>query len=723
MKTFFTRLGWSLGVAVLCSLSAYGQAITEWDRSYGGDGTDLLRSISMTPDGGYLLGGHSTSDASRDKSEDSHGEEGKEDYWVVKIDADGNKEWDRTIGGNSIDYLRSAIALEDGGYLLAGNSFSGVSGDKTEPIRQDSDYWAVRVDAAGSILWDRSFGSIGFNALRDAVATDDGGFLLAGLAAGSGGDRSGPPSQNWDYWVVKIDADGNKEWDRAIIGSATDYPQAVTKGADGGFLIGGFSASEAGFDKTEAPKGYTEHTMPNGETISLPNNDYWVVKLDSNGNIMWDRTIGGELNEHLNAIEATADGGFLLGGYSNSNASADKTEDRKGELSWHNDYWIVKIDAEGAIEWDKTIGGSESETLVDLQSAAGGGYVLAGNSTSPASGDKTAAPEEGQRIWLVWVDEAGNIEQDQALGSGGAFLSSIVSPSDHHYLVGGTIPENQSDPYPLYDFYVQKIVNVVHPGETTPPAPTAGHLIGGGRIHSPAGAFPSDPLATGRAIFAFKAQHKTGAEAARGSVVFTFSEARLSFFSRNIDWLSVDENRAFIRGSGKIGRDEGYQFLISVVDQGQGRQAAKDRFRMIIWDEADNIVYDNQPGAAPYEVAEQAIQSGNILIHQQQEKTALVYGRERYQQLPAEALEGLSIYPTQLSHEGLWLEFPPFLENSHLQLVIYDMQGRKMATKSIETGTDGSKQHWKPAHENWASGIYLLKIQSPELKHQLKLIK
>ena len=716
MKTFFTRLGWALGVAVLCSLSAYGQVRVEWDNIYGGDRTDLLQSISVTPDGGYLLGGYSTSDASRDKSEDSRG---AEDYWVVKIDAEGNKEWDRTIGGNGNDYLSTAIALEDGGYLLAGNSFSGVSGEKTEPVKQDSDYWAVRVDAAGNILWDKSFGSIGFNALREAVATDDGGFLLAGTAAGSGGDRSGPMSQNWDYWVVKVDADGNKEWDRAVIGSDTDYLQAVVMGTDGGFLIGGFSASAAAYDKTEGPKGYTVYELPTGEIDSLPILDYWVVKLDRNGNILWDRTIGSKQDDYLFAIEAAPDGGFLLGGYSNGNASADKTEDRRGDLVWNTDYWIVKVDAEGTIEWDKTIGGSGSDRLVDIQSTAGGGFVLGGNSDSPASGDKTAAPEEGQRMWLVWVNEEGTIEQDVALGKDGAFLSTIASSSDHHYLIGGSMPENQTDRYPMYDFYVQKIVHEVE----TPPVPTAGHITGGGWFHSPPGAYAADPFAAGKAAFAFNAQHRAGEAAAWGNVAFILPEARLRFFSQSIDWLSVDENQAFIRGSGRIDREEGYQFLLSVVDQGYGQQAQKDLFRLIIWDEEEHIIYDNQPGAARYAVAEQAIQSGSIIIHEQKGKSSPVVGRKLPQTSPALDYKDFRIYPTQLSSEGLWLEFPPLEENRQLQLVIYDVQGRKMATKTFVAGKEGSKQHWMPEHETWASGIYLIKLRNQEVNHQLKLIK
>ena len=720
MKTFFTRLGWALGVAVLCSLSAYGQVRVEWDNIYGGDGTDRLQSISVTPDGGYLLGGYSTSDASRDKTEDSRGEEGREDYWVVKIDAEGNKEWDRTIGGNTIDYLSTAIALEDGGYLLAGNSFSNVSGDKTEPNKSDSDYWVVRVDAAGNILWDRSLGSSGFDAMREAIATPDGGFLLIGFAAGIGGDRSGSISKNFDYWVVKLDADGNKEWDRSVIGSEMDHLQAAAMGTDGGFLIGGYSASAAAYDKTEGPKGYFHYELPTGETDSAANHDYWVVKLDRNGNILWDRTIGSQMDDYLTAIEASPDGGFLLGGYSSGNASADKTEDRQGGTIFISpDYWIVKIDAEGTIEWDKTIGGSGSDHLWDIQSTAGGGYVLGGNSDSPASGDKTAEPEEGQRMWLVWVDEEGNILQDKNLGSAGAVFSSIISPSEHHYLVGGSMPENQTDYYPLYDYYVQKIVHEVE----TSPVPTAGFITGGGWFHSPAGAYAADPFAAGKAVFAFNAQHRAGETAARGNVAFILPEARLRFFSQSIDWLSVDENQAFIRGSGRIGREEGYQFLLSVVDQGYGQQAQKDLFRLIIWDEEEHIIYDNQPGAARYAVAEQAIQSGSIIIHQQKGKSSPVVGRELPQTSPAQDYQDFRIYPTQLSSEGLWLEFPLLEEGRQLQVVIYDVQGRKMATKTFVTGKEGSKQHWMPEHETWASGIYLIKFQDQEMNHQLKLIK
>ncbi len=362
----------------------------EWDKTYGGSDRDEFSALQQTSDGGYILGGASLSESSGEKSEDSRG---GFDYWVIKLDAQGNIEWEKTFGGESSDWLRDIIQTSDGGYLLGGTSSSEVSGEKSEPSRGENDFWVIKLDADGNKEWDHTYGGDKSDLLAQLQQTNDGGFILGGS---SESDISGEKSEpNWgndddfgmgyDYWIVKIDAEGNKEWDKTFGGLLGDYLSDVIQTENGGYLLGGSSGSSIGGDKSEEFRG--------GEF-----GDFWVIKTDSNGNKEWDRTYGGTDSDELSSIQQTSDGGYVLGGVSESDASGEKSEDSKGST----DFWIVKTDAEGNIEWDKTIGGSSGEGLSTIIEVNPGDYVIAGTSSSGVSGDKTE-PNRGVSIdyWIV----------------------------------------------------------------------------------------------------------------------------------------------------------------------------------------------------------------------------------------------------------------------------------------------------------------------------------
>ncbi|WP_202928168.1 hypothetical protein, partial [Cyclobacterium salsum] len=201
------------------------------------------------------------------------------DYWAVKIDGSGNKVWDKTIGGISTDYLQSTTPTPDGGYLLAGSSYSYASGDKTENGKGGFDYWAVKIDGSGNKVWDKTIGGNNSEYLRSTTPTPDGGYLLAGDSYSlASGDKSENSKGGSDFWAVKIDASGNKVWDKTIGGNNNDFLFSTIPTPDGGYLLAGYSGSSASGDKSENSKGY---------------DDYWVVKIDGSGNKVWDKTIGG----------------------------------------------------------------------------------------------------------------------------------------------------------------------------------------------------------------------------------------------------------------------------------------------------------------------------------------------------------------------------------------------------------------------------------------------
>jgi hypothetical protein len=182
--------------------------VGSWDKTFGGTGSDYAHSVVSTSDGGYLLVGYSQSGAGGDKSQNS---QGSYDYWAVKIDANGNKVWDKTFGGNGGDEAQSVVTTSDGGYLLVGYSASGAGGDKSQNSQGYTDYWAVKIDGNGNKVWDKTFGGTSHDYAQSVVSTSDGGYLLVGdSGSGAGGDKTQGNQGSDDYWAVKIDANGNK---------------------------------------------------------------------------------------------------------------------------------------------------------------------------------------------------------------------------------------------------------------------------------------------------------------------------------------------------------------------------------------------------------------------------------------------------------------------------------------------------------------------------------
>ncbi len=418
MKTQLTLLMIALVCSFFISTAQIAPEI-EWQNTIGGVYEDYLYSVQQTADGGYILGGYSNSGISGDKTEAN---QGGSDYWLVKLDGSGNIEWQNTIGGSSDDRLFAVQQTADGGYILGGYSYSGISGDKTEASLGGTDYWVVKLDGSGNIVWQNTIGGSSDDNLKAVQQTADGGYILGGLSfSGISGDKTEASLGVDDCWVVKLDGSGNIEWQNTIGGSDFDGLSSVQQTADGGYILGGESSSDNSGDKTEA---------------SLGGYDYWVVKLDGSGNIEWQNTIGGSYSDILVSVQQTADGGYILGGYSESGISGDKTE---ANLGYYYDYWVVKLDGSGNIEWQNTIGGSDSDELLSVQQTADGGYILGGYSWSYISGDKTEASLAGnQDYWVVKLHGSGNIEWQNTIGgSDPDELLSVQQTADGGCILGG----------------------------------------------------------------------------------------------------------------------------------------------------------------------------------------------------------------------------------------------------------------------------------------------
>ncbi|SMC63143.1 autotransporter outer membrane beta-barrel domain-containing protein [Moheibacter sediminis] len=383
----------------------------------GGSGEDFPTSIQQTSDGGYIVAGRSTSSANGDVTGTNKGEF---DSWIVKFDASGNKVWDKLYGGSGSDGASFIQQTSDGGYIIAGYSTSSANGDVTGTNKGDGDCWIVKLDASGNKIWDKLYGGSAEDSTNSIQQTSDGGYIIAGTSQSSAsGDVSDTSNGNNDYWIVKLDASGNKIWDKLYGGSGIDLASSIQQTTDGGYIIAGTSQSSASGDVTDTSNG---------------NNDYWIVKLDASGNKIWDKLYGGSGNDWANSIQKTTDGGYIVAGYSDSSASGDVSGISKGI----RDYWVLKLDAAGNKSWDKLYGGNSIDDAFSVQQTADGGYIIAGYSLSSASGDVSGTNKGFGDYWIVKLDASGNKVWDKLYGGSFVDqASSIWQTSSGGYIVAG----------------------------------------------------------------------------------------------------------------------------------------------------------------------------------------------------------------------------------------------------------------------------------------------
>lgn len=351
--------------------------------------------------------------------------------------------WEKSYGGRHAEYLMDAVPTADYGFILAGSSLSSKTGNKTSLNEGDLDYWVWKMDERGEMEWQKSFGGSGTDFLQSIKLTVDGGFILAGNSDSPQGKQKKAAGHGLnDFWIIKLDAGGGEQWQQTIGGSGDDVLQSVCQTKDGGFILGGSSSSEKSGDKLS--KGYGGM-------------DYWLVKLNKDGAIEWQKDFGGKYFDELRSIEQTRDNGYILGGYSNSPESGSKLYDNIGI----GDYWVLKLDRKGETEWEKVIGGDGDDQLYAVHQTYDGGYILGGNSNSQANNTKSKGNGKGTDFWIVKLDDAGEMKWQETYDFGTSdILTSIVENKDHTLLLGGyamSEPGTKKDDKGINDFIALKI--------------------------------------------------------------------------------------------------------------------------------------------------------------------------------------------------------------------------------------------------------------------------
>ena len=328
-------------------------------QTLGGSKNDALSSVKKTADGGYIVAGFTQSN---DFDIDSKTNESF-DFLVSKFSFDNTLEWQKTFGGSDDDRAADIVQTLDGGFAVLGYSKSSDINVSENAGAQD--FWLLKISSLGSLLWEKTFGFSGTDFGTALLATKDGGFLITGVldVSSSGGQGNAKSTavnhSGGDYWVIKTDLTGNLEWSRFFGGSFTEIPLGIVETDDHNFIIAGSSDSD-------------DFNISN----NLGTYDFWIIKIAPTGSLIWEKSFGGSEIEEARAITTSSDGNFMVVG--DTRSSDIDVSENKGAA----DVWIVKFSTEGSLIWEKTIGGTSFDTARAIYKTQDNGFLIAGSSRS-----------------------------------------------------------------------------------------------------------------------------------------------------------------------------------------------------------------------------------------------------------------------------------------------------------------------------------------------------
>jgi hypothetical protein len=393
-------------ISVVVSIS-YAQPGVSWQKNYGGSSGETARSLAATPDGGYIMAGHSTS-----SDVDLDGNHGGTDYWVVKVNGAGDIEWQKNLGGSYGEYCFTVINTADGGYAVNGAAYSNDGDIDDNHAFGLGDFWVIKFENNGDIEWERCYGGTSFENGSAIIQTSDGGFAFCGDGGSGDGDMvdSGIISSP-DFWFIKTDANGEIEWQKCFGGASGENPNDLVESDDGGYVIAGQSASWDSGVVTGNHGGY----------------DFWVLKITSTGDVVWQKSLGGSQSDKCQSIAKTLDGGYVLAGSTGSN-DGDVTG-----FQGTYDYWVVKLNGDGEMQWQNSLGGYNDDKAYSVALTSDGGCVVTGFAMED-DGDITGN-HGGHDVWVVKLSSAGELEWQKSVGGTGYEEGySIIQLTDGDYV-------------------------------------------------------------------------------------------------------------------------------------------------------------------------------------------------------------------------------------------------------------------------------------------------
>lgn len=406
--------------------------------SMGGSGVDMAQQMRSTKDKGFIIAGYSSS-----TDANVRGNHGGDDYWIIKLDNEFKKQWQRSLGGSGVDDAQDIQQTPDSGYVVIGSSTSddgNVTNHHNGSIFVNWDYWVVKMDKDGKIQWQKSLGGTGDDFGESVVCTNDKGYVVAGWSNSLDGDVTGNHGGN-DYWVVKLDSTGNIIWQKSLGGSGSDIAFSINNTSANGYVVAGGSASNDG-DVTTNQGDY----------------DFWIVLLNNNGKIVSQKSFGGGSEDIAFSVQQTADNGLVVAGRSASN---------NGDLNNNNgslDEWIIKLRSNLSLQWQHNYGGTNDEEAHAVKQTKDSGYIVAGFSYSQ-NGDVTGNHGEpgNPDAWILKLNSRGQLDWEKCAGGSGAeYDNSILQTKDGGYIsaassnsTDGDVTGNHGD----YDYWIIKLAS------------------------------------------------------------------------------------------------------------------------------------------------------------------------------------------------------------------------------------------------------------------------
>lgn len=342
----------------------------------------------------------------------------KEEQIPIVLDPD----FSIVYGSTALEQARTAARSLDGGYVLGGSikSTSGMAGN--------TDAMVLKLDKQGKMIWQKTFGGSDYDGAYSIASTKDGGYVVTGYTNSNDGDIFGNHG-SVDAWVVKLDKNGNKIWQTILGGSARDFAFSIIETSDGNCIMAG---------QTDSKDGDVNH--------NYGNNDAWLVKLDENGKKLWQKTFGGTNSEGANSIIETPNGEYVVAGWTNSN-DWDVTGYHAGSgmLVGSTDGWMIRINKDGNLLWNKAFGGSNTDVINSVVQGMNNSYTIVGHTKSKFSGD-VGANKGNEDVWAINLDKDGRIIWSKTFGgSNNDIANFIVTTTEGGYILSGLTSSNDGD--------------------------------------------------------------------------------------------------------------------------------------------------------------------------------------------------------------------------------------------------------------------------------------
>ncbi|QIY92072.1 T9SS type A sorting domain-containing protein [Chryseobacterium gallinarum] len=446
MKKFY------MSAFTLCIIFSLPAQEVVWQKDIKSSTQDFLSQVTTTIDQQYLITGSNIQAGIRKQGTGNAASQNNGyDFHLVKLNQQGEQVWEKYFSGQNHDYLSATVTTQDGGFLLAGTSYSGKGLDKKDDSKGGSDIWLVRINEFGDELWQKTLGSPSDEEARAVIQTTDSGFFVAGNVQNS---SKGYGSK--DVWIVRLDKEGKELSQLVLGGKGLDEVEKMIPTKDGGALLGIYSRS--GTVNTNNGQQSMNNQDSSSKTASstaisqLPKassnfgeGDYWIVKLDKTGKVEWEKNYGGKGDDHLRTLALTSNG-YLIGGESRSERSGNKTVG----IEEGTDLWLIALNERGEEEWQKSYNFKNRDILMGMSVI--GGELEAGSGKSTKGillGGYTQAEgrieKDDETFWMLYLDGNGNEQWRKHVGGESRKreerLSDLKLNRDGSIILAGTSAE------------------------------------------------------------------------------------------------------------------------------------------------------------------------------------------------------------------------------------------------------------------------------------------